>query len=131
MQKRNSCTKTHCSIFVSLFPYEKNGTEVKTTTLFRFVPLSIMKKKNNRKIVQKTHCSLFVPLFLVKKNGTVVQKTEQWYENTEQWYKNTLFHFFVPLWKNGTVVQKRNSSAKWNSGTKTHCFRFVPLDEMA
>ena len=39
-QKRISGTKTHCSIFISLFLFEKNGTVVKKHT----VPLSLMEK---------------------------------------------------------------------------------------
>ena len=100
--------------------------------LFRFY--SVVEKWNSAKTEQwyKNNGTLF--RFCSVEYGTVVQKTEQWYENTrfrfcsvvekrnsaktEQWYKNTEQWYkihcsvFVPLWKNGTVVQKTDKNLR-------------------
>ena len=111
MQKRHSTTKngtevqknrtkTHCSAFCSAV--EKNGTVVLKTEQW-----------------YKTHCSGFVLLWKKRnrsaKNGTVVQKRNR---NAKNGKKHTV-PFFVPLWKNGTVVQK---TEQWYKNT---LFRFL------
>ena len=130
-KKRNSGTKTHCSVF--LFRCRNNGTVVQKTE----------QKCKNGTVVQKHTVPFFVRLWkngtVVQKNGTVVQKhtvpffcsgletTDKWFKKrnrsakTEQWYKNTLFRFLFGCGKTEQWCKKRNS------GTKTHCSVFVLL----
>ena len=137
-KKRNSGTKTHCSVVV--FPLwkkrnsgAKNGTVVQKHTVPFFVPLWKNSGAKNGTVVQKHTVPFFVPLWKKRNSGA---KTEQWYKNTlfrflfccgkngtevqktEQWFKNTLFRFFSVVEKNGTVVQK-NGTVPWG------CLRFV------
>ena len=120
-KKRNSGSKTHCSVFVLLWKngtvVQKNGTVVQKHT----VPFFLFRCRNNGIVVQKTEQKC--------KNGTVVQKhtvpffVRLWkngtvVQKTEQWYKNTLFRFC-------SVVEKAEQKCKKrNSGTKTHCSVF-------
>ena len=104
VQKLNSGTKHGTVIQNTLFRF---CSKLKNT-LFRFVPLSLMKKNGN--VVQQ-HT---VPFFLVKKQNSSA-KTEQWYENTEQWYKNTLFCLCSVVKKNGIVVQR---TEEWYKNTE-------------
>ena len=114
-KKRNSGTKTHCSVVCSVV--EKNGTVVQKTEHWykkHTVPFWSVVENTEQKCKKwnsgtKTHCSVFCSvvekreqwsvLFCCGKNGTEVQKTEQW-------YKNTLFRFLFRCGKKGTAEKK-------------------------